>query len=132
MQKCEYFTPNLILQKSTAEAKIPAKTKRDQLTSRNEVATENRSHDKKLICQSFPSHDITKINFGEEIEDLSKLSRDLKIQLATKMTKATSERGCDKGSMVETKGNIQSRIFSRDTTLISRHQLNITEVATSI
>ena len=68
-----------------------------------------------LFVQSFPSHDITKINFGEEIEDLSKRSRDLKIKLATRMTKATSERGCDKGSVVETKGDIQSRIFYRDT-----------------
>ena len=48
MQKCEYFTPNLILQKSTAEAKIPAKTRRDQPTSGNEVATENWSLDKKI------------------------------------------------------------------------------------
>ena len=126
------FYSNLILQKSTAEAKIPAKTKRDQPTSRNEVATEIRSRDRKLICQSFPSHDIIKINFGEEIEDLSKRSCDLKIKLATRMTKATSERGCDKGSAVETKGNIQSRIFGRDTTLMSRRQLNITEVTTWI
>ena len=108
------FYSNLIFQKSTAEAKIPAKTKRDQPTSRNEVAIEIRSRDRKLICQSFPSHDITKINFGEEIEDLSKRSSDLKIKLATRMTKATSERGCDKGSVVETKGNVQSRIFDRD------------------
>ena len=85
-----------------------------------------------LFIQSIPSHDITKINFGEEIEDLSKRNRDLKIELATRMTKATSERGCDKGSVVETKGNIQSRIFGRNTTLMSRRQLNITEVATSI
>ena len=47
------------------------------------------------------------------------------------MTKVTSERGCDKGSVVETKGSIQSRIFDRDTTLMSRRQLNITEVATA-
>ena len=85
-----------------------------------------------LFVQSFPSHDITKINFGEEIEDLSKRSRNLKIKLATRMTKATSERGCDKGRVVETKGNIQNRIFDRDTTLMSQCQLNITEVATSI
>ena len=85
-----------------------------------------------LFVQSFPSHDITKINFGEEIEDLSKRSRDLKIKLATRMTEETSERGCDKGIVVETNGNIPSRIFGRDTTLMSRRQLNITEVATSI
>ena len=126
------FYSNLILKENTAEAKIPAKTRRDQPTSKNEVATENRSRARKLICQSFPSHDITKINFGEEIDDLSKRSRDLKIKLATRMTKATKERGCDKGSVVETKGNVQSRIFGRDTTLMSRRQLNITEVATSL
>ena len=64
------FYSNLILQENTAKAKISAKTRRDQPTSINEVATENRSRDRKFICQSFPSHDITKINFGEEIEDL--------------------------------------------------------------
>ena len=65
-------TQNLILQENTAEAKISAKTKGDQPTSKNEVATENWSRDRKLSCQSIPSHDITKINFGEEIEDFSK------------------------------------------------------------
>ena len=107
------FYSNLILQENTAKTKIPAKTRRDQPTSRNEVATESRSHDRKLNFQSFPSHDITKISFGEEIEDYSKRSRDLKIKLATRMTKATNERG-------------------RDTTLMSQCQLNITEVATSL
>ena len=48
------------------------------------------------------------------------------------MYKATSERGCDKGSVVETKGIIQGRIFGRDITLMSRRQLKTTEVATSI
>ena len=124
------FYSNLILQENTEEAKISAKTRRDQPTSRNEVATDNRSCDRRLICQSFPSHDITKINFGEELEDLSKRSRDLKIKLAIRITKATTERGCEKGNVVETKGNIQSKIFGHDTTLISRRQLNITKVAT--
>ena len=82
------FYSNLILQENTADAKISAKTRRDQPTSSNEVATEKRS-------------------------------RDLKIKLATRITKATSERGCDKGILVKTKGNIQSRIFGRDTTLMS-------------
>ena len=124
MQKCG-------LQENTSEAKILAKTRRDQPTNRNEAATENRSRDRKFIFQSVPSHNITKIKFGKEIKDLSKRSRDLKIKLATRMTKATSEKGYDKGSVVETKGNIQSRIFGRETTLMSRRQLNITKVATS-
>ena len=47
------------------------------------------------------------------------------------MTKATSEKGCNRGSVVETKGIIEGRIFGRDTTLMSRRQLNITEVAMS-
>ena len=89
------FYSNLILQENTAEAKISRKTRRDQPTSKNEVATENRSRNRKLSFQSFPSHNITKINFGEEIEDCSKRSRDLKIKLATRMTKATNERGRD-------------------------------------
>ena len=58
------FYSNLILQENTTEAKISAKTRRDQPIRRNEVAIENRS-------------------------------RDLKIKLATRMTKATSERGRD-------------------------------------
>ena len=107
------FYSNLILQENTVEAKISAKTRRDQPASRNEVATKSRSRDRKLSFQSFPSHDITKISFGAEIEDYIKRSRDLKIKLATKMTKATNERG-------------------HDTTLMSRRQLNITEVATSL
>ena len=82
------FYSNLILQENTAEAKILAKTRRDQPTSIIEVATENRSHDRKLSC-------------------------DLKIEVATRMTKATKERG-------------------RDITLMLRRQLNITEVATSL
>ena len=113
------FYSNLILQENTAEAKISAKTRRDQPTSRNEFATDTRSRDRKLIYQSFPSHDITKIKFGEELEVLSKRSHDLKIKLATRITKSTTERGCDKGNVVETKGNIQSKIFGRDTTLMS-------------
>ena len=86
------FYSNLILQENIAEAKISAKTRRDQPTSKNEVAIENRSRDRKLSFQSFPSHDITKINFGEEIEDCSKRSRDLKIKLATRMNKATNKK----------------------------------------
>ena len=66
------FYSNLILQENTTDAKISAKTKRDQPTSRIEVANENQIHDRKLSCQSFPSPDITKINFEEEIEDLNK------------------------------------------------------------
>ena len=66
------FYSNLILQENTADAKISVETRRDQSTSKIEVATENRSRDKKLSCQSFPSHDFTKINFEEEIEDLNK------------------------------------------------------------
>ena len=89
------FYSNLNLQENTAEAKILAKTRRDQPTSKNEVATENRSRDRNLSFQSFPSHAITKNNFGEEIEDCSQRSRDLKIKLATRMTKATDERGRD-------------------------------------
>ena len=82
------FYSNLILQENTAEAKISAKTRRNLPTSRIEVATENRSRDRKISCN-------------------------LKIEVATKMTKAIKER-------------------CRGITLISRRQLNITEVATSL
>ena len=53
------FYSNLILQENTAIAKISEETRRDQLTSKIEVATENRGRDRKLSCQSVPSHDIT-------------------------------------------------------------------------
>ena len=42
------FYSNLILQENTAEAKISVKTRRNQPTSRKEVATENRSRDLKI------------------------------------------------------------------------------------
>ena len=61
------FYSNLILQKNTAETKIPAKTRRDQPISRNEVATESRSHDKKLFVQLIPSYDISRTSLEEEI-----------------------------------------------------------------
>ena len=66
------FYSNLILQENTAKAKISAETRRDQLTSRIEVATENRGRDRKLSCHSVPSHDITNFSFEEEIEVLNK------------------------------------------------------------
>ena len=39
------------------------------------------------FVQSFPSHDITKISLKEEIEDLSKRSRDLKLSLRLELPK---------------------------------------------
>ena len=42
------FYSNLILQKNTTKAKIPAKTRRDQPTSKKEVAIENWGRDRKL------------------------------------------------------------------------------------
>ena len=66
------FYSNLIFAGKLAYAKISAKTRKDKPISRIEVVTENWSHDRKLSCQLFPSHDITKIKFEEEIEDLNK------------------------------------------------------------
>ena len=43
------FYSNLILKENTVEAKISAKTRRNQPISRIEVATENRSYDRKFI-----------------------------------------------------------------------------------
>ena len=81
------FYSNLILQKNTAKAKIPAKTRRDQPISRNEVATESRSHDKKLFVQLIQGYDISRTIIEEEIEDLSKRSRDLKLSLRPELPK---------------------------------------------
>ena len=39
------------------------------------------------LVQSFPSHDVTKISLEEEIEDLSKRSRDLKLSLRPELPK---------------------------------------------
>ena len=36
------------------------------------------------------------------------------------MTKATSDKGCDQESVIETKGINQGRILGRDTSLMSR------------
>ena len=72
------FYSNLILQKNTAEVKIPTKTKRDQPIGRNEVATESRSRNKKLFVQLIPGYDISRTSLEEEIEGLFKRSRDLK------------------------------------------------------
>ena len=81
------FYSNLILQKNTAEAKIPAKTRRDQPISRNEVATESRSRDKKLFVQLNPGYDIHRTSVEEEIEGLLKRSRDLKLSLRPELPK---------------------------------------------
>ena len=81
------FYSNLILQKNTVEAKIPAKTKRDQPISINEVATESRSRDKKLFVQLIPGYDISRTSLEEEIEGLFKRSRDLKLSLGPELPK---------------------------------------------
>ena len=75
------FYSNLILQKNTAEEKIPEKTRRDQPIRRNEVATESRSRNKKLFVQLIPGYDISRTSLEEEIEGLFKRSRDLKLGL---------------------------------------------------
>ena len=54
------------------EVKILAKTRRDRPISRNEVATESQSHDKKLFVQLIPSYDISNTSLEEEIEGLFK------------------------------------------------------------
>ena len=81
------FYSNLILQKNTAEAKISTKTRRDQLISRNEVATENWSRDKKLSVQLIPGYDISRINLEEEVGGLFRRSRDLKLSLRPELPK---------------------------------------------
>ena len=81
------FYSNLILQKNTVEEKILAKTRRDQPISRNEVATESRSRDKKLFIQLIPVYDISRIILEEEIEGLFKRSRDLKLSLRPELPK---------------------------------------------
>ena len=75
------FYSNLILQKNTAKAEIPEKTRRDQPISRNEVTTEGRSRNKKLFVQLILSYDISRTNLEEEIEGLFKRSRYLKLGL---------------------------------------------------
>ena len=75
------------MQNNTAEAKIPAKTKRDQPISRNEVATESRSHNKKLFVQLIPDYNISRTSLEEEIEGLFKRSRDLKLGLRPELPK---------------------------------------------
>ena len=66
------FYSNLIFQKNTAEAKISAKTKRDQPIRINEVTAESRSRNKKLCVQLIPRYDISRTSLEEEIEGLFK------------------------------------------------------------
>ena len=75
------------MQKNKSEAKIPAKTKRDQPISKNEVAIESRSRNKKLFVQLIPGYDISRTSLEEEIEGLFKRSRDLKLGLRPELPK---------------------------------------------
>ena len=88
------FYSNFILQENTAKAKISEKVQSKPVYRRIEVATENWGRDRKLSCQSVPSHNITKFSFEEEIEVLNRVKSLLE------------ERSCDKGNVVGTKGNI--------------------------
>ena len=62
-----------------------------------------------LFVQLILGYDISRTSLEEEIEGLFKQSRDLKFKWRLKMTKATSDKGCDQGSVVETKGIIHGR-----------------------
>ena len=73
-----------------------------------------------MFVQFIPGYDISRTSLDEEIEGLFKRSRDLKFKWQQEMTKATSDKGCDQESVVETKGINQGRILSRDTTLMSQ------------
>ena len=75
------FYANLILQKNTAKAR------RDHPISKNEVAIESRSRDKKLFVQLIPGYDISRTSLKEEIEGLFKRSRDLKLSLRPELPK---------------------------------------------
>ena len=81
------FYSNLIFNKNTAKAKISAKTRRDQPISRNEVATESRSRNKKMFVQLIPGYDINRTSLEEEIEGLFKRSHDLKLSLRLELPK---------------------------------------------
>ena len=83
-----------------------------------------------MFIQLIPGYDISRTSLEEEIEGLFKRSHDLKFKWRPKITKATSDKGCDQESVVETKGINQGRILGRDTTLMSRRQLKTTEVVT--
>ena len=75
-----------------------------------------------LFVKLIPGYDVSKTSLDEEIEGLFKRSRDLKFKWRQEMTKATSDKGCDQESVVETKGINQGRILGRDTTLMSRRR----------
>ena len=54
--------------------------KKNHPKSRNEVATESRSRDKKLFVQLIPGYDISRTSLEEEIKGLFKRRRDLKFK----------------------------------------------------
>ena len=71
-----------------SRSKNPSKkTRRDQLMSRNEVATEIRSRNKKLFVQRILGYDINRTSLEEAVEGLFKRSRDLKLSLRPELPK---------------------------------------------
>ena len=63
------------LQENTIELKAPARTRRNQSNSRDEVAIRN------ILIQLFPSHNTAKTSLEGEMEGCIKLSRDRKLRL---------------------------------------------------
>ena len=81
MQKCEYFTPIEFYRKVQKKRKSQQKPEEISLQAEMKSQLKIGVTTGSLFVQSLPSHDITKISFGEEIEDLSKRSRDLMLSL---------------------------------------------------
>ena len=69
------------MQEITIELKAPAKTRRNQSNSRDEVGARNSS------IQLFPGHDTTKTSVEGEMEGCVKLSRDRKLRLRPEIPK---------------------------------------------
>ena len=66
-----------------------------------------------LFVQLIPGYYISKTSLEEEIEGLFKRSRDLKFKWRPKMTKETSDKGCDQESVLRQKELIKERSKSR-------------------
>ena len=109
------FYSNFILQENTAKAKISAKIRINQFTAELKSQLKIRVTTGSLVVSQFKVTTSPNSCFEEEIEVLKRVKSLLK------------ERSCDNGNVVGTKkGNIQMK------KLMSRHQLNTTEVATSL
>ena len=101
------FYSNFILQEITTELKAPARTRRNQSNSINEVATRNSS------IQLFSGHETTKTSLKGEMEGCVKLSRDRKLRLQPEIPKHPARDIATKEELLRQKEHSRKNLRSR-------------------